>query len=94
MTDDIHEIRQTEAVAAIKAAEDAALKALQVVQHARIAVDMACAGRRGLRPVDLTIQTDAEVVHSIDGVAERRGITRSALLNEWIRARLLVDGNG
>jgi Ribbon-helix-helix protein, copG family len=90
MTDDIHD---KQAVAAIRAAEDAALKALQVVQHARAAVDMAYA-RRGLRPVDLTIQTDADVVRSIDELAEHRGITRSALLNEWIRARLLVDGNG
>jgi hypothetical protein len=93
MTDDTHEIRQPEAVAAIMAAEDAALRALQAVQHARAAVDLACAGR-GLRPVDLTIQTDADVVRSIDEVAERRGITRSALLSEWIRARLLIDGNG
>jgi hypothetical protein len=93
MTDHTHEIRQAKAVAAIQAAEDAALRALQAVQHAGVAIDMACAGR-GLRPVVLTIQTDADVVRSIDEMAERRGITRSALLNDWIRAKLLVDGNG
>ena len=78
MTDDIHD-KQAKAVAAIRAAEDAALKALQVVQHARAAVDMACAGR-GLRPVDLTIQTDADVVRSIDeaGRASRHHTLRAA----------------
>jgi hypothetical protein len=93
MTNDTHKIRQAEAVAAMMAAEDAALRALQVVQHARAAVDMACAGT-GLPPVDLTIQIEAGLARSIDEAAERRGITRSALLSEWIKARLLVDGNG
>jgi hypothetical protein len=93
MTDNSPGIRQAEAVAAIIAAEDAALKALQMVQHARAVVDLACAGT-GLHPVVLTIEIEANLVRSIDETAEHCGITRSALLGEWIKARLLVEGNG